>query len=99
MVPGVTNTRIRVERFQLYREPLLIALGYDIYSLENFKHMFEVHEREYHPDGEVVRRVYRNCMLASYGRTVTQGSIYVAESADIEVGNITGGIEKGFWGF
>lgn len=91
MVPGNTDISLRVERIQLYRTPLFKALGYEVYSLEQFKHKFDVVERQYWPDGTVIQTVYHDCMLATYGKTISNATIHVAERADVEVGWVTGG--------
>jgi hypothetical protein len=91
MVPGKTDISLRVELIQLYRTPLFRALGYEVYSLEQFKHKFDVVEREHWPDGTVIQRVYHDCMIASYGRTIATATAHVAERADLEVGWVSGG--------
>lgn len=103
LLAGPSDHKIRAEKVQLFKTPLFVALGRTVYSLEDMKDPFDIEEYEYHTNpgpaamdgtqvkaaGEGIKRVYHDCILASYERTITTGTIYIAERCDIEVSYIT----------
>ena len=103
LLAGPSDHKIRAEKVQLFASPLFKALGREVYSLEDMKDPFDIEEYEYHTNpgpagmdgtqtkagGKGIKRVYHDCILASYERTITTGTIYIAERCDIEVSYIT----------
>ena len=104
LLAGPSDHKIRAEKVQLFTKPLFVALGREVYSLEDMKDPFDIEEYEYHTNpgpaamgGTIpptvpspgILRTYHDCILASYERTITTGTIYIAERCDIEVSYIT----------
>ena len=90
LVPGTTDISVDIEKFRLYRLSLYEALGYQIFSLEDFIDPFDIQEVMQHPDGKQETIIYHICLLSSYGKTVSTGSTMVAETATIQVSYVTG---------
>lgn len=85
ILAGGTDIRLRAERVQLFLKPLFKALGLpDGESLEDYKGPFDILETEKRPDGSKRLRRYHGCVIASYERAITVGTIHIAERCDIE---------------
>ena len=87
IVAGPTDYKIRAEKVQLFAKPLFKALGREVYGLEDMKDPFDVEEYEYWAaaapgvsgaQGHGILRTYHECIISSYERTITTGTIYVA---------------------
>lgn len=91
ILAGPTDYKIRAEKVQLFKTPLFQALGYVIYGLEDLKDPIDIVEYEFQFGGDVVERTYHECIMSSYERTITTGTIYIAERCDFEVAYVTGG--------
>jgi hypothetical protein len=90
ILAGGTDIRLRAERIQIFKKPLFAALGLwgdspsGSEALEDFKGPFDIVETEKRPDGTKRVRTYYGCVIASQERTITIGTIYIAERCDIE---------------
>ena len=92
IIPGPPAYTIRIDSIQLYRHPLIQVLaGGKIYTIADLRNPFNIAEYENRPDGTIVERLYEDCIVTSYGRTITVGTIYVAERCELVALRMTGG--------
>ena len=92
VIPGPPAYTIRVDSIQLYRHPLIQVLaGRKIYSIADFREKFNICEYENQPDGTLIERIYEDCIITSYGRTISTGTVYIAERCEIIALRMIGG--------
>lgn len=86
ILAGGTDIRLRAERVQIFKKPLFNALGLGAgETLEDFKGPFDIVETEKDPTTKSTTvRTYYGCVISSYERTITTGTIHIAERCDIE---------------
>jgi len=100
LVPGVTDISISVERFTLYKNDFMNAVGGKInsasdafQSLEEWVDPFDVEEVMTDPVTASERNItYKGCLISTLGKTIEVGTTYVAETATIQVAWIDTGL-------
>lgn len=92
IVPGRVEDSLTLSRIALIKKNLAEALGYtaDMQLLKNQRIPIQITEIMYDPTGGPKAKLYKDCWISDFGKTIDQGTVEIAEDVTIQVT----GIEK-----
>lgn len=91
IVWGGTDISVSISRVEMYRKNVLQAIGFEIFSLEDFNQPVDIHELQMFPGTFETRLVtYAGCVASEMGKEVDTGTARIIETMTFQCSTIIG---------